>query len=254
MPENASTSLNSEQLDTIKAALGETRKAYTQYIETAKAQDRELLDAKLNNIATERKARINQAQDMVTANLDAYEKIGEAQKELISDIQGAMGSNLGDALGDFATQSKSAKEAFSDFADGVVNDITRIIAQKIALAAVEGLFSISAYAEGGVMPGRFMPITPMQHGGVYNRPTLGLVAEAGSPEAVVPLKGGGVPVEFKDKPKSSSPTYIVNAFSEEFMQQQVNKALSQNGEVILNMVQQDIMAGGNTYQLIRGMR
>lgn len=254
MPENTSTSLNSEQLDAIKTALVEARKEHAQYVETAKAQDRELLDVKLSNIATEREARINQAQDMVTANLDAYEKIKAAQAGLAEDIQGVMGSNLGNALSDFATQSKSAKESFSDFADSFANDVARMLAQKAALAAIGGLFSMMSFAEGGIMPGQFMSITPMQHGGIYNRPTLGLIAEAGSPEAVVPLKGGKIPVDLKGKAHQERPTYIVNAFSEEFMQQQINKALSQNAEVIVNMVQQDIMAGGNTYQLIRGMR
>jgi hypothetical protein len=43
------------------------------------------------------------------------------------------------------------------------------------------------------MPGQFMPLA-MAGGGVFSRPTLGLVAEAGYPEAVIPMPSGNVPV------------------------------------------------------------
>lgn len=56
-----------------------------------------------------------------------------------------------------------------------------------------------AAAEGAVFPGRFQPIAAFQHGGIVNRPTLGLIGEGGGPEAVVPLKGGNVPVKFTGK-------------------------------------------------------
>ncbi len=167
----------------------------------------------------------------------------------------AVQRNLGDALYDFTTQAKSAKAAFADFADGFLNDLSRIVAQRAASGAVEGALGLMSFAEGGIMPGRFIPVTPMQHGGVYNRPTLGLVAEAGSPEAVVPLKGGGVPVRFEGETKQRErPTYIINAFSEEFMQQQLTKALSENADMVLNMVHQDLNSQGSTYQLIRSIR
>lgn len=56
-----------------------------------------------------------------------------------------------------------------------------------------------AAAGGAVFPGRFQPIAAFQHGGIVNRPTLGLIGEGGGPEAVVPLKGGNVPVKFTGK-------------------------------------------------------
>ncbi len=205
---------------------------------------------------------------MITAQDTNMEEVKKMSIRALADIKEAITQqnryaseaavvqrNLGDALLDFATHSKSAKDAFSDFADGFLNDIARILASKAAGSAVEGLFGLMSYAEGGVMPGQFQPVTPMQYGGVYNRPTLGLVAEAGTPEAVVPLKGGGVPVRFEgEKAKTERPTYIINAFSEEFMQQQLTKALSENADMVLNMVHQDLNSQGTTYQLVRSIR
>ncbi len=49
-------------------------------------------------------------------------------------------------------------------------------------------------AEGGIYRGGWTPIKAFAGGGVVNRPTLGLVGEGSGPEAVIPLKGGSVPV------------------------------------------------------------
>ena len=50
-----------------------------------------------------------------------------------------------------------------------------------------------AYQKGGIVPG-WKPIEAFQGGGMISRPTLGLIGEGG-PEAVIPLKGGKIPIE-----------------------------------------------------------
>jgi hypothetical protein len=276
----------------------ENIKAYKNSAEKQKENRLKLLEMELTSLELERQAREETTIDMETleknynrkmlqerdeflqkegtlyeraklALTEGYRKYKEQlakesdgfpfSKETMKGIEDSLGSGLGEALGSVINQTKSAKAAFKDMGDAVVNDIGRIVTRMMAMQAVQLMFGGIGmlFAEGGVMPGKFMPITPMAEGGLYRRPTLGLVAEAGTPEAVVPLKGGGVPVRFVgDAPRAQQqkPTYIVNAFSEEFMQQQVNKALASNAEVILNMVQSDIMQGGSTYQLIRGLR
>lgn len=48
---------------------------------------------------------------------------------------------------------------------------------------------------GGVFPGSFMPVHAFSSGGIASRPTLGLIAERGQREAVVPLPDGkSIPV------------------------------------------------------------
>jgi hypothetical protein len=51
------------------------------------------------------------------------------------------------------------------------------------------------FAEGGILPGAWSPVKAFQHGGIVDKPTLGVIGEGGGPEAVIPLRGGKVPVE-----------------------------------------------------------
>jgi len=186
-----------------------------------------------------------------------------------------LAENLGDFFYTLSTGAKSAKEAFADFAESFLEDMTRMISQALAWYTVQGMLGgvgllfgfasggllpgqftpIRQFSSGGLLPGPFLPLTPMRYGGVYSRPTLGLIAEAGIPEAVVPLKQGKIPVRFEGtQGEAQRPMYIVNAFSEEFVRQQVNRALAENAEVILNVVQEDIASGGAMYRLVRGLR
>ncbi len=169
-------------------------------------------------------------------------------------------NRMGQALSDTVSGANSAKDAFSSLAEGFLNDINRMISRMVAMYIMQQTMAgvgAMGFAEGGVIPGHFTPITPMQEGGIYNRPTLGLVAEAGYPEAVIPMKHGYVPVKVIGDNQAASgqskPTYIVNAFSEDFLQQEINRALSKNADVIVNVVQRDIASQGNTYRMIRGI-
>lgn len=62
-----------------------------------------------------------------------------------------------------------------------------------------GLASMAEWAEGGVVPGSFIPIRAFAAGGIATRPTLGMIGEGGDHEAVIPLKGGAVPVRMSGK-------------------------------------------------------
>ncbi|MCL5885014.1 MAG: hypothetical protein M1377_06690 [Deltaproteobacteria bacterium] len=61
----------------------------------------------------------------------------------------------------------------------------------------EGLSMFYGYKHGGIVPGGFMPIRAFAGGGIADRPTFGIVGEGGDSEAVIPLKGGKVPVEMR---------------------------------------------------------
>ena len=50
-------------------------------------------------------------------------------------------------------------------------------------------------AEGGIFAGALRPIAAFAGGGIVRRPTVAMVGEGGGPEAVIPLKGGAVPVD-----------------------------------------------------------
>lgn len=56
----------------------------------------------------------------------------------------------------------------------------------------------SGYANGGIMPGSFMPFRAFAFGGIASSPTLGLIGEGRYPEAVIPMPDGKtVPVSMK---------------------------------------------------------
>jgi hypothetical protein len=54
--------------------------------------------------------------------------------------------SFGDAFGDFITGTKSAKEAFTDFANSVANQISRIAAQEVATQ----IFGSGGLTGGGI--------------------------------------------------------------------------------------------------------
>jgi hypothetical protein len=60
----------------------------------------------------------------------------------------------------------------------------------------QGMFGLR---EGGILAGSFVPIRAFAAGGIVSRPTLGMVGEGGDHEAVIPLKGGAVPVKISGK-------------------------------------------------------
>ena len=122
----------------------------------------------------------------------------------------------------FSTMRRSGEE-FSDWfkgmwldmADYAIGQIQKMIANYLLLGSVSGqtggtsffgtsaggwggilggALSLLGLKEGGVMPGPWKPIHAFQEGGLIDRPTFGMIGEGG-PEAVIPLKGGKIPIE-----------------------------------------------------------
>ncbi len=88
----------------------------------------------------------------------------------------------------------------------------------------------------------------MAGGGVFDRPTLGLIAERpGAKEAVVPLPDGrSIPVR-EVGPKSSGdrrPLSIINVIDPRMIQSVVAGYLSNNHEVVLNMINESARIQG----------
>jgi len=77
-------------------------------------------------------------------------------------------------------------------------------------------FQTFGYAQGGIIPGHFETIKAFQHGGIIDRPTLGLIGEAYRQETVLPLvrtSGGDLGVKARidqepDKGKDRRPITI----------------------------------------------
>lgn len=131
----------------------------------------------LNALYAERNAILDQIDDAERTAASERRTLAAAQEAaqlalLVAEYRNwlavtdqVVGSNLADFFDDILTGTKSAKEAFADFARGVLRDFTRLVAQMLAqravLAAV-GLFfpgatvaasAAGAFNEGGPVPG-----------------------------------------------------------------------------------------------------
>lgn len=119
----------------------------------------------------------------------------------------AFGRGFEDAFVSFATGARTAKEAFSDFARGLLADIARLLIRGLALRSVLGLggalgldsgFLGQFFGGGNVTSAKGNAfdagrVLAFQRGGIISAPTLfplGLAGERG-PEAILPLQRDG---------------------------------------------------------------
>lgn len=109
-------------------------------------------------------------------------------------------NGLTDAFADIITGTKSAKEAFKDFAKQMLADLARIISKLIVMKTLETIFGAE---KGGVLPmekGGMVAMasggTVNRNGGIARRPTV-LFGEGRTAEAFVPLPDNrSIPVSF----------------------------------------------------------
>jgi hypothetical protein len=104
--------------------------------------------------ASENPALINQAE----AARNALEKLRAESDLLGKKFQTIFVDNMSSALTDFVTGAKSAKDAFKEFADGVVKEITRMAAEAVSMQLYQSLMGGGEGdgngAGGGMIPGK----------------------------------------------------------------------------------------------------
>ena len=122
----------------------------------------------------------------------------ESIKDVSKQIQDATVNafkGMEDALVNFVT---TGKLNFADFTRSILADITRIIIRQNIITPLLGVFGITPNAKGNVYD---QGLKKFAKGGIVTQPTLftygyggtgnfGLMGEAGSPEAILPLKRG----------------------------------------------------------------
>jgi hypothetical protein len=108
--------------------------------------------------------------------------------------------------------SQTASEAFRNFAasmaDVFISSVSKMIANWILFQNVQGTYksgagvigivgSLFGAKEGGIIEGwkPILKIPAFAEGTLIKQPTLGWIGEGGDEEAVVPLKGGKIPIE-----------------------------------------------------------
>jgi hypothetical protein len=92
----------------------------------------------------------------------------------------------------------AVRNIFTSIGDAFINTVTRMIAQWMIFGSITGgkggiSFGGTSGGYGGLI-GLIGSLFAAQEGGIFDRPTPALIGEAG-PEAVVPLKGGKIPIE-----------------------------------------------------------
>ena len=131
------------------------------------------------------------------------------------NISSAWSSNMVNIVRGTESMSQKIKSFFQSIGDVFLSTVSKMITQWVIFGSITGekksgggygglLGLISGIggssttaAAGGATSGMewlSMSGTMMQHGGVVNRPTNAIIGEAG-PEAVIPLKGGKIPIE-----------------------------------------------------------
>lgn len=100
---------------------------------------------------------------------------------------------------------------------------------------------------GAMLSGPFVPVHAFASGGVVNRPMLGMVGEGGTAEAVIPLRGGKVPVEMRGgKEPVNVNFYVTSADAKDF-----DRLLYERRNIITGMIQQEIRNAHSTRDAIR---
>lgn len=108
--------------------------------------------------------------------------------------------------------AKSGEQAFKEFAAGMLQELSRVIARLLIVKALSGFTKLFSggqdlpsdfigpptYADGGVHRGRLLATRKFADGGIAHGPTLGLFGEAGA-EAFVPLRSGKIPVSITNR-------------------------------------------------------
>jgi hypothetical protein len=187
--------------------------AWKSYYESLQDDAKQSYDAQANALEgyqeTVRNIRENlsnrerdQRKESMTQYVEYLKQKEEAEKEhaaKITAIQDELGqafaSGLSNAIFDFIDGTKTAGEAFKEFAGNFLRLVADMIIQQTILNALQyaGWGSGGSFATGGVFENG---VKKFAQGGVVTKPTLfpmangmGLMGEAG-PEAVMPLRRG----------------------------------------------------------------
>lgn len=212
-----------------------TREAHDKYI--SYLQD----EGNLAAIIAELSNPIGAHAEETAINIDGQKELASEYVKLWKAAHGSMSyyiaqtadsmySTLSDSMAEFVRGTKSAMNVLQDFGNSVLSMMAKIAAQRLAaswmtniLGAVTGggtaaaSPTVTSYSGAAAAFNKFMPSTafPFADGGIVTAPTLGLVGEAGTNEAIIPLtdnnlramsggggKGGGCVVNITNKSDS----------------------------------------------------
>ena len=206
-----------KHLEMLKGIVGELPQGYNDAAAAAQG---------FNEEAGETTSKISGMNDGVKEFRKRMTTMGEDIAAITENAIVAFGNGLTDAFVSLIDGSKSAKEAFADFASQFLIDIGRMIIQMLIFQAISagmgalgfGNTMFGGLANGGTVEGGVGEMTPLANGGVVsgglgralpvkgyanggpivNKPHVALIGEGKYNEAVVPLPDGrSIPVEMQ---------------------------------------------------------
>lgn len=143
----------------------------------------------------------------------AWQDFGKAGMDAAQQIVGGGLDGLTDAFTDIITGTKSAKEAFKDFAKAMLADLARIIVKLFLMKALQG-FMGGGFEDGGIAPGgvtETRPVRKFAKGGIARRPMHAIFGEGRTAEAFVPLPDNrSIPVTFTGNGGGGGSTTTIN--------------------------------------------
>lgn len=167
-------------------------------------------------------------------------------QELYSTSTSIVNQNLASVLTGQMTFADAMKRIWTDLASHVIQQILSIAEEQALLGGAKTVGSAWSGGTGiiGMIAGLFH-----QEGGIFNQPTLGVIGEAG-PEAVVPLKGGKIPVEGGGGGSYTYNHTVNNVYANDV--KSFEDQIKRNPNAIINVLQQSVRRGGDMKDIIRG--
>jgi hypothetical protein len=206
--------------------LAEYKMSISEIIEEYRLLGQELTEIEAKQIATFRK----------------IEPVLNTWQNLAKSIGGEVANSMGSAVDDMIESFGKAKFSFSDFAQSMLKDLAKMMSQMLIFKplaqSIMGFDWMSIFKSANGNP--FLTGTTLSQG-VYNSPTLfkfanggvlgrtGVLAEAGRPEAVVPLVRYG-----KDLGVKSSPV-VINVHNNAQAEVSVQESQGPDGMTMLNV-------------------
>jgi hypothetical protein len=176
------------------------------------------------------------------ATFRKIEPVLNTWQNLAKSIGGEVANSMGSAVDDMIESFGKAKFSFSDFAQSMLKDLAKMMSQMLIFKplaqSIMGFDWMSIFKSANGNP--FLTGTTLSQG-VYNSPTLfkfanggvlgrtGVLAEAGRPEAVVPLVRYG-----KDLGVKSSPV-VINVHNNAQAEVSVQESQGPDGMTMLNV-------------------
>lgn len=168
----------------------------------------------------------------------------EAASDAVLAVGTSLENNLSTAIESVVNGTKSAKEAFADFAKSVVADLVSVSARLLTVYILESLTGISfgggalhggIFGGGGGSSGDGPPLRlhHMMSGGIARGPSAVIYAEGSRDEAFVPLDDGKtIPVSIRSR---GGQAVVNNFYIDAIDQGSVQRFFIENGDTILGI-------------------